>query len=79
MNDVEALDTYVMNLEGNEEEIFMDIKKKTRYEIRKAEKECEVFVSNDSKYIDDFYKIELDTVKRNNWTAYSKDYIKKRI
>lgn len=79
MNDVEALDTYVMNISKDEEELFAEIKKKTRYEIRKAEKECEVFITNDEKYIDDFYKIEEDTVKRNNWNAYPKEFILKEF
>lgn len=79
MNDVEALDTWVMNIEDDELTLFNKIKKKTRYEVRKAEKICEVIVSSDIAMIEDFYEIELDTVERNKWNVHSKEYIKKEF
>lgn len=79
MNDVEALDTYLMPLIGSEDEIFNSVKKKTRYEIRNALNKCEIITTQDVKYIDDFYSVLLETVKRNNWTAYSKEYITKEF
>ncbi len=77
INETEAVDTWIMNIEGSEDQIFNKIKKKTRYEIRQAQQMCKAIVSQDSKYIDDFYEIELDTVKRNGWVAFSKNYTKK--
>src|SRR5690606_27525668 len=74
MNDVEALDTWVMDIAGTEEEVFNRISKKTKYEIRKAEKSgLEVLITQDSKYIDDFHEILRDTIERQKWTAYSKE------
>lgn len=80
MNDVEALDTWIMPLDKSENEILMSINKKTRYYINRAQKMgASAFITNDSKYIDDFYSIYLDTIDRKKWNGYSKDYILKEF
>ncbi len=76
MNDVEALDTWIMNISDSEENVKASIKKKTRYYINKAQKDgVKTLVTTDSKHIDDFYKIYEDTVARHKWTSYTKAYI----
>jgi len=80
MHDVEALDTWIMNLDGSEEEIFNTIRKKTRYEIRTASKEgLEAVIVNYQTGFEEFYKILKDTVQRQGWNSYSSEYIKKEF
>jgi peptidoglycan pentaglycine glycine transferase (the first glycine) len=82
MNDVEALDTWIMNLNEAEEEIFAKIDKKDRYLIRKAQKEepdgfgVKTLITTDSNYIKYFYEIYKDTFTRHKWTPYSFEDIK---
>lgn len=76
MNDVEALDTWLVSLHNkNEEALMSDTKKKVRYEIRKALKNVEFEVYEEPSKIHEFYKILQETVSRKNWNAYSKEYI----
>lgn len=80
INEVEGMDAWIMKLNfENEDDLFNSIKKKTRYEIRKATKECEVVISKDPRLVDTFYEIEMDTVKRNNWKAFSKKFTKREF
>lgn len=80
MYDVDALDTWILGLEQTEEEILQGMRKSTRYEIRKAEREgVEVIKTTDSALISDFYKIYQDTVERQKWTGYSEEYIRKQF
>lgn len=80
MHDVEALDTWILNVNRPIEEIFQDQKKKTRYEIRNAEKlGVETFITQDSKYLVEYYEILKDTVQRQGWNAYSLSYIQKEF
>ncbi len=82
MHDVDALDTWLLDVRKEEEEILKDAKKKNRYEIRKSLSEgedglnLEVEISGSSEKIEDFYSILNDTVQRQKWNAYSLDYIK---
>lgn len=77
MNDVDALDTWLLDVTLNEEEILAAAKKKNRYEIKQSLKDeltAEVYQSSEKLYI--FYSILEDTVKRQNWNSYSFEYIK---
>jgi lipid II:glycine glycyltransferase (peptidoglycan interpeptide bridge formation enzyme) len=77
MYDVDALDTWLIDLEQEEEEIMNKMRKSTRYEIRKAKREgVEVISTKDISMIDEFYKIYKDTIKRQEWNGYTKEYIK---
>lgn len=80
MYDVDALDTWILDLDLPEEEILKNMRKSTRYEIRKAVKEeVEIKRTTDVKDIENFYPIYRETVKRQKWTGYSKAYIKKQF
>jgi lipid II:glycine glycyltransferase (peptidoglycan interpeptide bridge formation enzyme) len=83
MNEVEALDTWMMDLSPTEDELFNNIKKKNRYYIRKAAKPesengygVETFISQKPEYLNELYKIYEDTYKRQKWHAYSFNYVK---
>lgn len=80
MHDVEALDTWIINVQRKEDEIFNDQRKKTRYEIRKAEKlGIETVITQDPVHIQDYYEILKDTVQRQGWNAYSLKYIQREF
>lgn len=77
MADVDALDTWILDITQSEEDILKNMRKTTRYEINKAKKlGVEIIKSNTTEYFDDFYNIYLDTIKRQGWTGYSKEFIK---
>lgn len=77
MYDVDALDTWILDITQTEEEMLEQMRKSTRYEIRKARKEgVEIVIDKEGKYIDEFYEIYLDTVKRQKWIGYTKEFIK---
>lgn len=80
MNDVEALDTYITELKNKtEESLMLELKKKVRYEVKKALKELTFEIYSDDTKLDEFYKILQETVTRKNWNAYSKEYIQKEL
>ena len=80
MHDVDGEITWVLNLLQSEEEIVKNMRKNTRYYVRKAERDgVKVIKTQEMKYMDDFWEIYKDTVKRQKWTAYSWEYIKKEF
>ncbi len=81
MHDVEALDTWITDISAPEDNLLKQNKKGTRYIIKKAykNKNLSVAISNRLSDIDEFYDILKDTVKRQNWNAYTKEYIKKEF
>ncbi|MEI7579631.1 MAG: peptidoglycan bridge formation glycyltransferase FemA/FemB family protein [bacterium] len=80
MSDVDALDTWVLDLSQSEAEIQKNMRKTTRYEIRRAEKDGVTIESTkDPERIKDFYPIYLDTIQRQRWTGYSEEYITKQF
>lgn len=77
MHDVDAQTTWEMKLDKAEETMLKEMRKNTRYNIRKAEKMgIEILKTKDPKYLEDFWEIFQDTVKRQQWNAYSFEYIK---
>ncbi len=77
MHNVDAEQTWILDLSPSEEELLTNMRKNTRYLIKKAQKDgVEIIKTKDSKFLQPFWEIYQDTVKRHNWTAYSLDYIK---
>jgi len=77
MHNVDSEETWILDLNKTEEELLANMRKNTRYSIRKAEKMgVKIIKTKDSKYLDEFWNIMMDTVKRQKWTFYSKEYIK---
>jgi lipid II:glycine glycyltransferase (peptidoglycan interpeptide bridge formation enzyme) len=85
MHDVEALDTWMIDVRKSEDELLSTTKKKHRYEIRKSIQPepdgagLESEIRTDVEAIDIFYEILSDTVRRQGWNAYSKEYIQKEF
>lgn len=79
-HDIDGEITWILNLLRSEEEILNNMRKNTRYYIRKGERDgVEVIKTQETKYIDEFWKIYTDTVKRQKWHAYPYEYIKKEF
>ena len=78
MNDVEALDTWMLDVSHDEVDLMNMMKKNTRYLVKKAAKDSElsVVITEKSDHFEDFWDILEDTVKRQDWTPYSHNYVK---
>lgn len=80
MHDVDGEITWVLNLKQSENEIFSNMRKNTRYYIKRAERDgVEVIKTQEPKSLEYFWEIYQDTVKRQKWQAYSYEYIKKEF
>lgn len=71
---------WVLPLEKSEEELLVEMRKTTRYLIRKAMRDGVVIEKRtDKKAPDDFYEIYEKTVEREHFSPYSKSYIEKEF
>ena len=69
----------ILDLHKNEEEILAGASQGLRRKVRKAQKNgIEITKTTDPKIIDEFYKIQLETAKRQKFVAFSKEYLKKQ-
>jgi len=80
MHDVDGEITWVLDLQQSEEDILKNMRKNTRYYIKKAQKDgIKILKTKDPKYLKFFWGIYKDTVERQKWSAYSKEYIEKEF
>jgi lipid II:glycine glycyltransferase (peptidoglycan interpeptide bridge formation enzyme) len=76
-HDVDAENTLVVDLTKTEEELMSYMRKNTRYYIRRAKRDgISVITTSGMENFDTFWEIFIDSVDRNDWAAYSKDYVK---
>lgn len=68
---------WTLPLEKSEDVLLQDMRKTTRYLIRKAEKDHVVIEKRtDPKVIDDFYHLYEETAKREHFVPFSRLYVK---
>ena len=68
--------TSQLNIAKNEEELLMQMRKRTRYEIKKAIKEeIEISTSTDEKDIRKFYDLQIETAKRQKFIPFSYKFL----
>jgi len=68
---------WILPLNKTEDELLAQMRKTTRYLIRKATKDgIMIEKRTDPKAVDDFYKLFEETVKRENFTPFSKKFIR---
>lgn len=80
MHDIDAEKTWILSLKNREEELLANMRKNTRYYIRRARRDgVKIKKTQEMKYFDHFWNIYLDTVNRQKWLAYDKDYIKQEF
>ncbi len=64
--------TLQLNLKQEPETILAQMRKTTRYEIRQSEKlGIEVSSTTDSKEVEEFYRVQLETARRQNFIPFS--------
>lgn len=75
-----AENVWVLDISKPEEQLLADMRKTTRYLIRKAIKD-EIVIERvtDLSALDKFWKVYQKTVERENFTPFSKDFIKKEF
>lgn len=67
--------TSQLTITKSEEELLANMRKTTRYEIRKAEKlGIKITTSKDEKLIKHFYELQLETAKRQKFIPFSYKY-----
>ena len=73
--------TLKLDLTPSEEELLKNMRKTTRYLIRKAEKnsDIEIFQSQNQKDLDIFYQIHQEVVRSQKFTPFSLEYLKKEF
>jgi lipid II:glycine glycyltransferase (peptidoglycan interpeptide bridge formation enzyme) len=72
-----AENVWVLPLDKSENELLNQMRKTTRYLIRKASRDGVIIEKRtDKKAVDDFYKIYEETARREQFVPFSKDYIK---
>ena len=63
-----AQDTVIIDLEKSEENLLMDLRRQTRYEVRRAEKlNLKVIEDSSIENFQDFHKVQVETAKRQNF------------
>ena len=71
-----AEDVWVLPIDKPEDQLLTEMRKTTRYLIKKATKDKVIIAKRtDIGAVDDFYKIYLETAKREHFVPFSKDYI----
>lgn len=67
---------WILDITRDEETLLKEMRKTTRYSIRKAEKEgVKIIKRNDEKAIEEFLKIYGETAQRENFTPFSKTFL----
>jgi len=68
---------WILPLNKTEDELLSQMRKTTRYLIKKAAKDGVIIEKRtDERAVDDFHKLFEETVKRENFTPFSKKFIK---
>lgn len=70
----------ILDLEKSEEDILKGMRQRLRRALRKAEKNhITVETSENPDDITEFYKIQLQTASRHDFTSFSEDFLKKQF
>ncbi len=80
MSDVDGMDTWIMDIRDEMPVLLSKTRKKTRYLIKQAHKMNLHFErSNGIESFNEFWKLLQDTVIRQKWQPYSRDYIQQEL
>jgi len=72
--------TWNLNLKSNEEKLLKNMRKTTRYCIRKAEKEgVKIIQSNNPDDLKYFLKLQKETMLRHRFTPFSHEFLKNEL
>lgn len=77
---IQARNNYMLSLDGKtKEEVFAAFHKKWRYNIRVAERHGVVCRTCGKEALDDFYRLMVETGKRDGFSIRSKEYFAKML
>lgn len=72
--------THKLDLTKSEDELLAEMRKATRYEIRKAERVgVKVEATLEVEAMKEFYRIQLETAQRQNFTPFQEDFLTKQF
>lgn len=75
-----AENVWVLDISKSEDELLANMRKTTRYLIKKAQKEgVEIEKSTDIAAVNKFWKVYQKTVERENFSPFSKEFIKQEF
>jgi lipid II:glycine glycyltransferase (peptidoglycan interpeptide bridge formation enzyme) len=78
IHNIDAEKTLILDITPEAETLLGNMRKQTRYYIRRAEKDgVSVKLYTDISAVDRFFKIHEDTTQRQNFVSYSLDYYRK--
>ena len=79
-HDMQPKEIFIIDIIKTEEELLEEMKSKTRYNIRLAEKkEVKVFASREKKYVDEFFRLVKVTAKRDGIVTHPESYYRKML
>ena len=79
-HDMQPKELFVIDILKSEEELLSEMKAKTRYNIKLAEKkDVKVVVSREEKYVEEFLRLVKATAKRKKINFHPEDYYRKMI
>lgn len=71
--------TSQLSIEKNEDEIISQMRKATRYEIKKAKSLGIELIINGNSNIENFYKLQIETAKRQKFVPFSENFLLKQF
>jgi len=78
--DVQPREILVMDISASEQELLANMKSKTRYNIRLADKKgVEVIVSNEQQYRNRFFELVRETAERAGIRAHGREHYEKLL
>ncbi len=82
-HDMQPREIFVINITKSEGELLAEMKSKTRYNIRLAEKKSVIVTSEqgsiNSNYVDEFIRLNKITAKRDRITTHPESYYRKML
>lgn len=75
-----AIDTWLVDLTGSEEELLSRMRKTTRNLIKRGIRDgVKITKSADIGKVDSLYELQMEVVKRNNFVPFSKKYLEREL
>lgn len=72
--------THQLDLGKSEDQLLSEMRKATRYEIKQAQKlGIRIETSNKVEDMEDFYKMQLDTARRQKFIPFGRDFLLKQF
>jgi lipid II:glycine glycyltransferase (peptidoglycan interpeptide bridge formation enzyme) len=76
---IEPVGNFIVDLKKTEDELWMNLNKKTRNAVRKAEKSGVKVEFCDSSYLDEYYKMVEEVARRSSIVPLPKEFMKEVI